>query len=90
MSYTSLSNSYPKARKEHFCEWCNQKIEIGEKHLSRAYIFDGDFISGRMHLECEKAMNNSSRDEIAEGWLFGSNQRGVKFGYEEEFKKAEG
>ena len=78
MSYTELSASHPSARKEYQCEWCGQKISVGEKHLSRSFIFDGEFQTGRMHLECEKAMLATPRDELEDGWQFGSMERGVK------------
>ena len=82
MSYTELKYNHPTGRKDHQCEWCGENIPKGEKHMSRSYIFDGDFIAGRMHLECETAMKKSPKDEISEGWCFGSNQRGLKFGDE--------
>lgn len=76
MSYEEIRATHPKAKKEYSCEWCNQKILVGEKHLSRAYKFDGDFNSGRMHLECEDAMNRSRYDLLAEGFYPGESARG--------------
>lgn len=76
MSYTELSASHPKARKEYRCDWCNEAILVGEKHFYRTYIFEGTFTADRMHLECEQAMDAAPRDEIAEGWMPGENPRG--------------
>ncbi len=76
MGYEEIRAGHPKARKKYNCEWCNQNIEVGEKHFSRAYKFEGDFNHGRMHLECEKAMNKSPHDLVSEGWLEGENIRG--------------
>lgn len=76
MSYEEIKSSHPKAKKQYTCIWCNGKIEIGEKHLSRAYKYEGDFQSDRMHLECEQGMNKSPHDIIAEGFLPGSFERG--------------
>lgn len=76
MSFELISASYPRARKQYACEWCGQKIEVGEKHYSRTFRFDG-FQTGRMHLECEKAMRDSNRDELSDGWSFGEMARGV-------------
>jgi hypothetical protein len=79
MSYTELTTSHPKGRKDYSCEWCGEKIPKGEQHLYRSYIFDGDFNSGRMHLECERAMYKTPSQELSEGWCFGSMQRGLSF-----------
>lgn len=76
MGYNELSAKIVKARKQHSCEWCGQKVLIGEKCFYRAYKFDGDFQSGHMHLECKVAMEKTPVDELMDGWSFGSNQRG--------------
>ena len=72
-----ISSSRPKARKEYRCEWCDEKILIGEKHFQRAYIWEGDFRNGRMHLECEEAMNKTPNDILTEGWCAGDFLRGT-------------
>jgi hypothetical protein len=74
MSYEEIRASYPRAKKEYRCEWCNEAITIGEKHLSRAYKFDGYFRSARMHLECENAMTKYPDD--LDGWSPGQFKRG--------------
>jgi hypothetical protein len=76
MSYEQIRAAHCKARKNYRCEWCAEQILIGEKHLSRAYKFEGDFTTGRMHLECEIAMNNSSYEITSEGWQSGEPARG--------------
>jgi hypothetical protein len=78
MSYTKIKSGHPKGRKDYRCEWCDESIPKGEKHFARTYIFDGDFNSGRMHLECEAAMHKSPHDELAEGWLPGDYKRGTR------------
>lgn len=75
MGYTELSASYPRGRKDYRCEWCAEKIPKGEKHFYRAYHWEGDFSTGRMHLECEKAMEKSL--DAGEGWMPGEPARGV-------------
>ncbi len=77
MSYTEISASYPTGRKDYSCEWCSQKIICGEKHFQRTYVFEGDFTNGRMHLECEKAMNKTSPHELSDGWAPGDYSRPV-------------
>lgn len=76
MSYEEISTSHPQARKDYSCAWCNEVIAKGERHFSRVYKYEGDFTSGRMHLECEVAMYKADRDELAEGWTPGDYPRG--------------
>lgn len=58
---TTLSQTTPIARKEHTCIWCREKILKGEKYNRWTGIFDGDFQSNAMHLECQRAFNEQSR-----------------------------
>ena len=76
MSYDEIRCKEVVSRKDHFCEWCNQKIIKGEKCWSRAYKFDGDFNCGHQHLECFQAMKDSDPFEISDGWEEGGNERG--------------
>lgn len=52
MSWTLLSTSQPVARKEYLCEWCPERIQVGEKHAQYAGVMDGYIQNTRMHLEC--------------------------------------
>jgi hypothetical protein len=72
MSYTILTHKDVKARKEHECSWCGEKILVGEVHQYRSYIFDRDFHSDREHNECTKAMDtiNWTDDEGYEPYTF--------------------
>lgn len=84
-SYTELKLTTPKARKEYRCEWCYEKIQIGEIHVNRVYIADGDFGSGRMHDECFEASGKADHEDVCEGWIPGDFKRGqFKHKYEEE------
>ena len=76
MSYEEIKCSYPRGRKSYQCEWCGQSIEPKEKHMLRTYKFEGDFRSGRMHLECETAMMKTDSDILLDGWVFGEMERG--------------
>lgn len=75
-SYTELKLTTPKAKKEYRCEWCDQKIVVGEKHVNRVYIYEGDFNSGRMHDECFEASGKANHDDVCEGWTPGDFKRG--------------
>ncbi len=76
MSYEEISCAKVKGKKQYRCEWCPEKIEIGELHFTRAYKFCGEFNSGRMHLECLSAMEKSDRDQMSDGWFPGKFKRG--------------
>lgn len=69
-----------KGRKNYRCDWCNGNIEKGLKHYYRAYKFEGDFITDRMHSECFWAMVKSDHRVIENGWIPGEFERGVKIG----------
>lgn len=51
---TVLRETYPTARKEHGCEFCCEKIAIGQKYVRQTNVYDGvvgDFIT---HQECKE------------------------------------
>lgn len=75
MSYTELRCIERKARKEHRCVWCGQKIEKNTLYFDRGYIFEGELKSDKIHLECKLGMENSSPD-ISEGFMSGQFERG--------------
>lgn len=76
MSYREINLTHPKARKMYRCEWCNIVIVKGERHMARVYNFCGEFQHGRMHLECEVAMEKSTSGLLSEGWQPGEFKRG--------------
>jgi hypothetical protein len=76
MSYNEISVTVRKARKQHPCEWCIQKIEIGEEHFLRVYTFEGEFTTGRMHNVCFAAMEKSDHATVSEGWPTGAFRKG--------------
>ena len=74
-----LTNKEVTTRKPHSCEWCAETIETGSHTHYRAYIKEGDFMSGWMHLECYDAMLRASGlctwfDGLE--WMPGDFQRG--------------
>ncbi len=50
---TILSDYVCQAAKGYRCWYCNEKIEIGEKHGYRTGIMEGDFWTMRFHPECD-------------------------------------
>lgn len=76
---TELKTKIVVCRKDHKCEWCNGDINSGEEAVSRAYIWEGDFISGHQHPECFGAMELSSEDIDEWGFEQGSLDRGKTY-----------
>jgi hypothetical protein len=76
MGYTEISSSHPVGKKDYACEWCDEKIPKGEKHFQRFYIWEGDKNNGRMHLECEAAMDKTPNENKMDGWIPGEPKRG--------------
>jgi len=58
MSWNHLEDTSPKAKKEYRCYLCGLKINIGEKHIKRTGTADFEFITQRMHIDCEKLTND--------------------------------
>jgi hypothetical protein len=54
MSWTHLSDTTPKARKQYRCDICNEIIEVGEDHVARRGAGEGRIVTMRMHLDCEE------------------------------------
>lgn len=49
----TINRTAPKARKEHVCDWCNEKINVGEIY-TRAFCKEDDVYVWRNHTRCEK------------------------------------
>jgi len=63
MSWTHLSDTNPKARKDHFCELCERIILKGTVHVARRGIGDGGPCTIRMHIACEIVSRGFDIDE---------------------------
>jgi len=48
-----ISYNTPKAKKEHNCDWCGEKINIGSKY-ERSFIKDGNVWVWKNHFRCSK------------------------------------
>ena len=62
MSYVLMSESTPKARKQHRCIWCGEAIEVGETYRHEISIFDGNWQNHKWHLECDKDAQEYLKD----------------------------
>ena len=77
--YQEISTKRVVCRKDHPCEWCNEKIFSGEKAVSRVYTWEGGFNSEWQHPECFEAMEKSYDDFADSGFEQGSLERGKTF-----------
>lgn len=50
---TILRETYPTAKKEHRCEFCCEKIAIGQKYVRQTNVYDGVVYDFVMHQECK-------------------------------------
>lgn len=54
---------YPRARKQHRCEWCGEPIPVGEKHTQYVGKWEGEFQNWRMHNECFDSADKEDRQD---------------------------
>jgi hypothetical protein len=52
MSWTWLSDTKPRARKQYHCDLCGRAIEHGQEHVARRGIGDDGPVTLRMHIIC--------------------------------------
>ncbi|WP_331373817.1 hypothetical protein [Sinorhizobium chiapasense] len=58
MSYSLLSRSATRARKEHRCIWCCHRILIGSQYVRENSTYDGHFQNFAWHEACRKDADN--------------------------------
>lgn len=73
---TILKETYPTAKKEHVCEFCCEKIAIGQKYVRQTNVYDGvvyDFIT---HQECKEVAHELNMyDDCDDNGLCGEQFR---------------
>ena len=52
-----------KAKKEYKCEFCNQKINVGEKYHRQSGKYDGDFFDRKVHMICDNMISTFCKEE---------------------------
>jgi DNA-directed RNA polymerase subunit RPC12/RpoP len=52
MCFEIETTTHPKAKKEHRCIWCGEKILVGEKYTRQKGIFDGEWQDNPWHDDC--------------------------------------
>lgn len=49
-------HDYPKSRKEHTCEYCNEKIGVGSIYSYETGMYDGNFFVRKLCMCCDRMM----------------------------------
>ena len=65
------------ARKSHRCDWCGERIVVGEAYIRQRCFDDGDAGTTRMHVECRAVIVEDTPVGPFEFTPF-SNPRGAK------------
>jgi len=87
MSFTALTSEVRKARKDHCCVWCREKILAGENCFYQSGPFDGVFQSNYWHIECDKAAGRD--DDLDDGFTAGECRRGMTYRESDDVRFAE-
>lgn len=58
--YTDIIHT---ARKEHRCEFCNQKILAGEKYHRQSGKYEGEFFDRCLHMTCDNMISKYCEEE---------------------------
>lgn len=77
MSWQTLSDTEPKARKSYRCIWCGEMIDTGEKHRHQVGRMEGGFQDNRYHTECFEAALQTWREDPDAGFEAYSFKRGT-------------
>ena len=75
----TISSTNPKARKEHDCDGCLDKIEVGVKYHKHVFAESGTIIVSKLCDDCNEFCNESDyedgfargqlkQDKIEDGW----------------------
>jgi hypothetical protein len=64
-----------RARRQHICTWCGQRISPGEEYWTWASYDAGDCFSNKMHQECRAACDEECRERRDNEYMAYSNER---------------
>lgn len=70
---TEINSALRRARKEHVCDWCGEKIEPKTKYRTWFGIVEGDVSNSKTHPECDEA-SNEYVGETGACWVLGMGQ----------------
>lgn len=54
MTYSLLSETTPRAVKEHRCIWCGEQIAVGNLYVRERSVYDGHMQNFAWHRECRR------------------------------------
>lgn len=77
-----IGETTQRAKKEHRCNWCGQRILVGESYLRSRVVFEGEPQTNKLHLECADAAAEDYR-EWGEGYMPHENERPAKLAVSE-------
>lgn len=62
------NQSLPKARKDHVCEFCGQKIRKGDVYSYETGKYDGDMFVRKLCLVCKNILDEFCRESREDGF----------------------
>ena len=76
------------ARKDHWCSWCNEKIDKGSSYNKWTWSDSGDVGGVKIHPECLAALKETMQTEGSPyEFAAGDNPRGCLCGFEKNCKR---
>lgn len=63
-----IKEGTPRAKKPHKCEECDRVIEVGERYISEAWIWEGEFGTSKTCRQCRAAAHWLSI--VCSGWMY--------------------
>tara|TARA_R110000772_G_C13310332_1_gene440564 strand:- start:5223 stop:5549 length:327 start_codon:yes stop_codon:yes gene_type:complete len=51
-----------KARKEHVCNFCSEKVSVGEHYYNSGHIYEGKAYTWKSHENCSKLLTELNMD----------------------------
>ena len=75
-AYAGKVHTVKSARKTHRCQWCGQKIEVGDSYNHWLWFCDGDRTTVKSHIECYDYAMSTRDEEFA--WFEGDGSRPEK------------
>lgn len=68
MAHHSFDPEFPKARKEHRCDWCNGDVQISEYYCRLPAAVDGAMYKTKLHTDCYQAIWMCVDNESGRTW----------------------
>ena len=79
-----------RARKEHTCTWCYEKIEVGGKYLWVTEQDQREFYTSKLHPECNVAVSEYLSETYEDCYMPGEGIRGKPYTINDDAAEYEG